>query len=210
MLAASDIICKSFRQQKQIWTFELIVGFFELLSSSGNKCAMATRTRYRQSTQHHSNVAEAFDAICGVSIQFARKYLYIRTDRKAIFHLLAVLVLSLFAAFVPLPNHYYFVKKNNILNSYFVKLGWFWTCVVVCPFIWFVSTAIGQSISGASSIVPLFVVFEQMTGHCHGSKLSSRTSCAIDGGKWVPGFDISGISVPRYNNSPSHSKDGIS
>lgn len=42
------------------------------------------------------------------------------------------------------------LQKNNVLNSYFVKLGWFWTCVVVCPFIWYISTAIGQSISGAS------------------------------------------------------------
>lgn len=31
-----------------------------------------------------------------------------------------------------------------------------------------------------------------MTGHCHGSKLSPRSTCSIDGGKWVPGFDISG------------------
>ncbi|EJW82119.1 hypothetical protein WUBG_06970 [Wuchereria bancrofti] len=164
------------------------------------------RTKYRQSVQRHSNIAEACDALCGISIHVARKYLYLRTDRKAIFHLLAVFVLSLFAAYVPLPNHYYFVKKNNILNSYFVKLGWFWTCVAVCPFIWYISTAIGQSMSGimknlsrmviATTIwyycTHSFVVFEQMTGLCHGSKLSPRSSCAVDGGKWIPGFDISG------------------
>ncbi|CAG9530344.1 unnamed protein product [Cercopithifilaria johnstoni] len=173
--------------------------------SSGDKYATASRTQYRQSKQH-SNIAETYDALCGISIQFARKYLYLRTDRKAIFHLLAVFLLSLFAALVPLPNHYYFVKKNNILNNYFVKFGWFWTCIVVCPFIWYISTAIGQNISGivqnlsrmviATTIwyycTHGFLVFEQITGHCHGSKLSSRTSCAIDGGKWVPGFDISG------------------
>lgn len=37
-----------------------------------------------------------------------------------------------------------------------------------------------------------FVNFERMTGHCHGSEISSRSSCREDGGKWVPGFDISG------------------
>ncbi|EFO17685.1 hypothetical protein LOAG_10816 [Loa loa] len=167
---------------------------------------MADKTHYRQSVQHHSNVAEACDILCGISIQFARKYLYLRTDRKAIFHLLAVFLLSLFAALVPLPDHYYFVKKNNILNNYFVKLGWFWTCIVVCPFIWYISTAIGQSMSGIiqnlsrmviATIVwyyctHSFVVFEHMTGHCYGSELSPRSSCSVDGGKWVPGFDISG------------------
>uniref|UniRef100_A0A0R3RFM6 FIT family protein n=1 Tax=Elaeophora elaphi TaxID=1147741 RepID=A0A0R3RFM6_9BILA len=167
---------------------------------------MLGRTQHRQSVQHHSNIDEVCDALCGILIQFARKYLYIRTDRKAVFHLLAVFLLSLFAAFVSLPDHYYFVKKNNILNSCFVKLGWFWTCVVVCPFIWYISTAVGQGMSGiiqnlsrmviATTIwyycTHAFVTFEQITGHCRGSKLSSRTSCAADGGKWVPGFDISG------------------
>lgn len=71
---------------------------------------MASRTQYRQSMQHHSNIAEAYDALCGISIQFARKYLYLRTDRKAVFHLFAVFLLSLFAAIAPLPNNYYFVK----------------------------------------------------------------------------------------------------
>uniref|UniRef100_A0A915PVH3 Uncharacterized protein n=1 Tax=Setaria digitata TaxID=48799 RepID=A0A915PVH3_9BILA len=156
--------------------------------------------------QHHSNIAEACDILCGISVQFARKYLYLRTDRKAVFHFLAVFLLSIFAALIPLPDHYYFVKKNNILNSYFVKLGWFWTCVVVCPFIWCISIAVGQGVSGIvqnlsrmiiATIIwyyctHAFVVFEQMTGHCHGSKLSSRSSCAVDGGRWIPGIDISG------------------
>lgn len=71
---------------------------------------MAGRNQYRQSAHHRSNIDEVCDALCGISIQIARKYLYLRTDRKAIVHLLAVFLLSFFAALVPLPNHYYFVK----------------------------------------------------------------------------------------------------
>ncbi|KAM3722012.1 Acyl-coenzyme A diphosphatase FITM2 [Dirofilaria immitis] len=167
---------------------------------------MADKTQRRQSIEPRSNVAEACDILCGILTHTARKYLYLSIDRKAIFYLLAVFVLSVFASIVPLSDHYYLVKKNNILNNYFVKLGWFWTCFVLCPFIWYISIAIGQSILGImqnlSRIViattiwyyctHAFVVFEQMTGHCHGSKLSPRSSCAVDGGKWIPGFDISG------------------
>lgn len=90
---------------------------------------MAGRTHYRQSVQHHSNIAEACDALCGISIQFARKYLYLRTDRKAIFHLLAVFLLSLFAALVPLPNHYYFVKVG-FFRQIFVLLIFYYLLII--------------------------------------------------------------------------------
>ncbi|VDM98901.1 unnamed protein product [Thelazia callipaeda] len=167
---------------------------------------MPARNQKQQNTRQHSNVAEFCDICFGISVQFARKCLYLRTDRKAVFHFLAVLLLSLTAIFVRFPDHYYFVQKDNILNHYFVKLSWFWTCIVVCPFIWHVSVATGQSLFGiilnlSRMVVATitwyycthgFSIFERMTGYCHGSKLSPRSSCAGDGGKWVPGFDISG------------------
>lgn len=120
--------------------------------------------------------------------------------------MVAVLILSAFAAYFPLPDHYYFVQKSNFLNQYGVKLGWFWTCFVVCPFVWCTSRA--RRKNPQNSLADLcrviiatgfwyfctngFITFEQMTGHCHGSKSSSRSACRTNGGKWVPGFDISG------------------
>lgn len=42
-------------------------------------------------------------------------------------------------------------------------------------------------------IVPFrFVAVEHMSAYCYGAKTSYRSDCASCGGKWVPGFDISG------------------
>uniref|UniRef100_A0A914BXD4 Uncharacterized protein n=1 Tax=Acrobeloides nanus TaxID=290746 RepID=A0A914BXD4_9BILA len=37
-----------------------------------------------------------------------------------------------------------------------------------------------------------FVHFERRTGQCHGFEALSRHHCSDKGGKWIPGFDISG------------------
>uniref|UniRef100_A0A914EFW9 Uncharacterized protein n=1 Tax=Acrobeloides nanus TaxID=290746 RepID=A0A914EFW9_9BILA len=37
-----------------------------------------------------------------------------------------------------------------------------------------------------------FVHYERITGQCHGFEALSRHHCSDKGGKWIPGFDISG------------------
>uniref|UniRef100_A0AC34QH41 FIT family protein n=1 Tax=Panagrolaimus sp. JU765 TaxID=591449 RepID=A0AC34QH41_9BILA len=71
--------------------------------------------------------------------QLARKLLFISTDKKAIFYFLFVFLVSLFAAYSPLSDDWYFAKKNNIFNQYGTKVGWFWTLITVGPFMWLTS-----------------------------------------------------------------------
>lgn len=153
-----------------------------------------------------STLSEAFSIISGISIQIARKYLFVRPEFKAVLYFTIVTVVSVFAAYFPFPDHYYFVQKGNFLNEYGVKLGWFWTCFVICPLIWCTSRMHGKDQRG--SLLNLariavatafwylcttaFVSFERMTGRCLGAKSSSRSTCRADGGKWAPGIDISG------------------
>ncbi|VDK43800.1 unnamed protein product [Anisakis simplex] len=165
------------------------------------------RSRLNESEMAHQSVLnEVLDIIGGIVVQIARKYLLIKPEKKSVFYLIVVFILSIFAVYVPLSNEYYFVQKDNILNKYGVKLGWFWTCVIVGPFVWYTSRAHGKNAQEAvmdlSRIVVAtalwyfctnsFVTFERMTGYCHGAKSSSRSTCYSNGGKWMPGIDISG------------------
>ncbi|KAH7698007.1 hypothetical protein AAVH_34906 [Aphelenchoides avenae] len=78
----------------------------------------------------------AKDVVLGVAVQIARKYLFIDARKKALVYLAVVTTLSILTEFFPPADHYYFVQKHNIFNQYGTKLGWFWTCLLVCPFIW--------------------------------------------------------------------------
>ncbi|MFH4974530.1 hypothetical protein AB6A40_001239 [Gnathostoma spinigerum] len=94
---------------------------------------------------------EALDIFLGIGVQVARKYLFLNAEKKALFYLCAIFVLSVFSALYPPPNNFYFVQKDNIFNQYGVKLGWFWTCFILCPFIWFTSLAHSRSKKGIFS-----------------------------------------------------------
>jgi len=138
--------------------------------------------------------------------QVARKYLFIDPKRKAIAYLAIVFVLSLIADYMPLPNHYYFVQKHNVFNRFGPKLGWFWTLLLTTPFIYL--TSILHHGSKAKALRDMcrmvvatgvwyfattgFLRFERHTQYCHGATHALRDNCVVEGGKWIPGFDISG------------------
>jgi len=69
----------------------------------------------------------------------AKRYLFIEPKQRAYIYLAVVVVLSLFADYMPLPNHYYFVQKRNMFNQYGPKIGWFWTTLLLSPFIYLTS-----------------------------------------------------------------------
>lgn len=143
----------------------------------------------------------------GVCTQIARKYLFFDVKTRAMIYLLIVTALSVLADRIPLPINFYFVKKDNIFNTYGTKFGWGWTLLLACPFIFLTSYLHHRSVSKAVKdlsrmaiatffwgfITASFVKFEQITGNCHGNeKGASRNDCSDLGGKWIPGFDISG------------------
>uniref|UniRef100_A0A5S6QAS4 XK-related protein n=1 Tax=Trichuris muris TaxID=70415 RepID=A0A5S6QAS4_TRIMR len=56
-------------------------------------------------------------------------------EKKVLIFSLWVLIASFASDFANLPRHYYFVRKDNVLNVVFVKWGWAWLLVVLGPFV---------------------------------------------------------------------------
>ncbi|CAD5205857.1 unnamed protein product [Bursaphelenchus okinawaensis] len=153
-----------------------------------------------------SSPTTATDVVFGVLVQISRKFLFISPAKKAIFHFLMILVLSIYSVYSTLPE-VYLAQKHNILNLYFTKIGWFWTLLVLVPFVSLTSYIHHNSIQ--TTFVHLmrlvvatgfwyicthaFLHVEKVTGKCLGMPDAlNRHTCSHDGGKWVPGFDISG------------------
>ncbi|CAK5044425.1 unnamed protein product [Meloidogyne enterolobii] len=134
----------------------------------------------------------------------ANYYLFIDVTKKVIAYLILVSILSVIAEFVELPRDLYI--KHNVFNRFGTKIGWFWTCLLLSPFMWITSLIHNESYLKAfySQIRLLiatigwylwtnaFIKFEDQTGVCQGLNNSSRIDCHSGGGKWIPGFDVSG------------------
>ncbi|KAI3415689.1 hypothetical protein GPALN_005281 [Globodera pallida] len=146
------------------------------------------------------------DVVLGVLTQLARKYLFIDAQKKALFYLAIVAIFSLFSQTTELPGGFYLTQKHNVFNQFGTKLGWFWTMILLLPFVWLTSLLHHESkLKAAFDLFRLlvatafwyiftscFVKFELHTGKCHGSTGTVRPNCYENGGKWIPGFDISG------------------
>ncbi|KAI1713505.1 inositol phospholipid synthesis and fat-storage-inducing TM domain-containing protein [Ditylenchus destructor] len=157
----------------------------------------------RNSTQSLTGI----DVALGMSTQVARKFLFVDVRRRAMFYLAVITILSMFAEyFPPVQNYYYFTQKHNLLNTYGTKIGWFWTTALLCPFIWLTSllhhgsrakalkdlTRVAIATFFWYTATSFFVHIERQTGKCHGALHAGRHNCSDEGGKWIPGFDISG------------------
>lgn len=142
-----------------------------------------------------------------VIIHLCRKILFIDTDIKLGFYLFLLFIVSTVGDFLPLPKTY-FSDKNNVLNQYFVKLGWGWTFAVVGSFMMLTANiyCCGQRPRLRKHITRLvcatfawymmtssFVQLERMTATCRTktAKYSHKEACVEAGFKWS-GFDISG------------------
>uniref|UniRef100_A0A7E4UPL8 FIT family protein n=1 Tax=Panagrellus redivivus TaxID=6233 RepID=A0A7E4UPL8_PANRE len=150
----------------------------------------------------------ASDVVIGVLVAMARKVLFIPAEKKAIFYLVAVLAVSVFAVYAPPDDEYYVAKKHNVFNRYGTKLGWFWTLTTVAPFVYLTSYLHHNSHKKAAThlarlaigtgiwyfVTNFFVHIEQRTGRCLNSSkdIFHRDECSLSGGKWLPGIDISG------------------
>jgi len=147
----------------------------------------------------------ASDVVFGVLVQLARKLLFIKPATKATFYLAFITGLSIISLYIE-PSENYFIQKHNFLNVYGTKLGWFWTLLVCTPFIGLTSYLHHNSFKMTLlhllrlvvatgfwyTCVNSFAVFEKLTGKCMGATAGHRNECFANGGKWIPGFDISG------------------
>ncbi|KFD58599.1 hypothetical protein M514_00292 [Trichuris suis] len=135
-----------------------------------------------------------------------KKYVLFPIEKKVLIFSLWVLVASFAADFANLPRHYYFVRKDNIFNVFFVKWGWAWLLVFLGPFVWYsaqVYTINNRSMMNrhcsrlaiATVIwylcVAAFVRVQRYTGFCTKTSHESLEMCVSNGGRWVS-FDISG------------------
>ena len=103
---------------------------------------------------------------------------------------------------------FYFSKKRNFLNQYFVKLGWAWTVSLLVIFmISTISNSINQKLKSIKRLLSASIYYILITQWCFGPSLLERIyktfgSCSIfhlkefhncfqSGGEW-DGLDISG------------------
>lgn len=149
----------------------------------------------------------AIDIAIELLTHAARKYFFLKTTRKAVIYFFGVSLLSILAEYLPLSDHYYITQKHNVFNQYGTKLGWFWTLLILAPFVCcaplfrdgFSKARIIQSLIRLAINTGVwyyttnaFVKFERATGRCYGAEQFSRSECNENNGKWMPGFDISG------------------
>ncbi|ETN73603.1 hypothetical protein NECAME_04289 [Necator americanus] len=146
------------------------------------------------------------NVVFGVTIQIARRFLFIDPKKKALGCVIFVTILSMIGSFITLDDSYYFVQKHSVFNQYGVKLGWMWTCFVVGPFIWFSSRAHHRNKDksvvdilrlAVATVIWYISVWQfhrimEWTSRCDLSIRYSRSQCKEKGGVWIPGFDISG------------------
>ncbi|KAI6179893.1 hypothetical protein M3Y98_00660300 [Aphelenchoides besseyi] len=164
-----------------------------------------TRNRFKAPLRRLSEPTNGIDVVHGVLVQIARKLLFIPPVKKAIFYITLISLLSMVSSYVDLPENY-FMQKHNVFNVYGTKLGWFWTVTISAPFI--ALTSFLHYNSAAMTFLHMtrlvvatffwygcthtFTALERVTSKCHGATALQRRECFDLGGKWVPGFDISG------------------
>lgn len=122
-------------------------------------------------------------------------------------YVLGTLMISVVSDYKSTPaSRVYLSDTNNVFNQWFVKIGWFWTLLVVGNFTFL--TARTYSCGKISiirnnmirlviatavwfGITQLFQSIENRTGVCETMKYSRKESCTANGFLWK-GIDISG------------------
>ena len=158
--------------------------------------------RYLRETGFNQMINEMIISTC-------QKYMEINLRKRLIYYGVLVVIGSilcdgtpgLIRAFLPFKT-----EKSNVLNQYFVKIGWFWTLVLLVPFQCLTRKAIDNSNKwyDLKSLVRVLVVtlawylsvssfnyIEISTGKCSKLSIKSRRECLKSGWSWM-GFDISG------------------
>ncbi|KAJ9596562.1 hypothetical protein L9F63_012395 [Diploptera punctata] len=138
-------------------------------------------------------------------LHVCRKTLFIDTSVKVAIYGASLFVISLLADVLPFPKTY-LSRSDNILNQYFVKIGWFWTLFVTVPFL--VMTSHTYCCGKRDKImhhlarlliatftwffwIKLFSYIESVCGHCNVKKYQTKETC-LKGGYFWYGFDLSG------------------
>ncbi|XP_041375549.1 acyl-coenzyme A diphosphatase FITM2-like [Gigantopelta aegis] len=140
-----------------------------------------------------------------VVIKLCRTVLLVDTSVKIGVYLTGVLVGSVICDLFAFPRSY-FSNKGNILNQWFVKLGWGWTLSLLLAYIFLTSTVyccgnwnyirrhllrLAVGTFWWYVCTSLFVRVETMVGVCTVTTIKDKFACVEAGKSWL-GFDISG------------------
>ncbi|KAI1708866.1 inositol phospholipid synthesis and fat-storage-inducing TM domain-containing protein [Ditylenchus destructor] len=143
-------------------------------------------------------------------VSIAKKYLFLDVRYRAMSYFGAIILLSYLAAILSPSKSSYLVQKHNVLNQYGTKLGWFWTSILLIPFMWLTSTLHYESMSKALCALSryaiatllwylctgIFMHVEHQTSGCFDDKSNDFSECSGSDrcciGQRAAGFDISG------------------
>ena len=84
----------------------------------------------------------AFQVIVMMFVHVCRKIIYgLDVSYRICIYVLGTLLISVVSDYkTSAASRSYFADSENILNQWFVKLGWFWTCSVLGSFIYLTSS----------------------------------------------------------------------
>ncbi|XP_028175993.1 acyl-coenzyme A diphosphatase FITM2 [Ostrinia nubilalis] len=141
-------------------------------------------------------------------VHICKKILFFDTNLKIALYLGTLFLLSLIADVLTFPKSY-FSRSDNVLNQYFVKIGWFWTLFLTVPYVLLTSytTCCGKRrLILTAHLARLFIAtffwytwttlfnyIETNYGRCNMRQISDKSTCLKNGHFWN-GFDISGHS----------------
>lgn len=187
-------------------------------SSTGSESITSGQTTNKQSSSSTTttNEPKRFLRQSGLNqilnemfISVCRSYLELPLKSRLLVYVCLVFLGGIIGDFAPgLANWIIPFKthKTNFFNVYFVKLGWFWTIVLLTPFVLMASRVIenrSQWVNRADLArlvlatvfwyvsTGLFVHIESQTGICTSKTIQNRHACIRAGHRWH-GFDISG------------------
>ncbi|CAJ0571335.1 unnamed protein product, partial [Mesorhabditis spiculigera] len=154
----------------------------------------------------HALPVQTPNFVLGMLIQVARRILFVNVRLKAAAHFLGVILLSIVSHYVMTTDEHLLEMKFSYFNQYGVKLGWFWTCAVVGPYIWYSSKLhhkdgdrvwvdmlrLGMATLMWYTHLHVFHWIRESTSRCDKSVRFSRDECSTNGGVWIPGHDFSG------------------
>ena len=140
-----------------------------------------------------------------VVLHVCKKIVFFSIHVRILAYLTLLFALSSIADVLPMPKMP-FNSANSFLNTYFVKLGWFWTLFLSVPFVFMTSYTYccgkkEQIMKHLARLliatvfwyawVNLFVYIEGLYGQCERRELKSKSVCLKTASKWI-GFDLSG------------------
>ena len=159
----------------------------------------------RRPNKHSKRSNQTRHAVANFVLHLSKNILLVDPPVKVGVYLIGVAVGSVLCDQFEVPESY-FSNKRNVLNQYFVKLGWGWTLSLVSTYValtsWVYSCGRWAAVRRhlmrmvVATVqwyfcVATFRYIEIATGICTDSEHSDFYSCKKNGKTWL-GFDISG------------------